>query len=219
MENNQNNDNYNGQGYYNQQPQDRYDQQYYQPAPNGYPPQNNNQNNGAVPLWVKILIPSVAVICLIVITLVVTGVISPKPSNTPVQANEVVTETTTQAQTETQATQPAPPETSIVYVPIETTTVSIVYVPVPSGYTTGKYQVTGVGSDVLFVRTGPGDGYSKVPYSKLNQDAKNQIYRLRGLKNANGLVNGVVCDVYEVSGDWGRIPSGWIYLGLCTKIG
>lgn len=217
MNENQYPNNYNGQGYYNQQPQGGYNNQYYQPAPGGYPPpQNNNQNNGGgVPMWVKILMPAVVAVCLTIVILVLTGVIGPKVSNDPVPAESQTSES--QQSTAAPVQQPA---TTIVYVPVQPSEPSTVYVPVQSGYyAPGRYKVTGVGNNVLYIRTGPGQGYSTVSYAYFHQNAKDQIYKLRGLTNANGLVNGVVCDVTQVSGDWGRIPSGWINLRYCTKIG
>lgn len=37
-------------------------------------------------------------------------------------------------------------------------------------------------------------------------------------KPANGLVKGCTCTVSQVSGHWGKIPSGWICLDYCKKI-
>lgn len=31
-------------------------------------------------------------------------------------------------------------------------------------------------------------------------------------------VNGVLCDVSQVSENWGKIPSGWICLDYCKKV-
>ncbi len=34
---------------------------------------------------------------------------------------------------------------------------------------------------------------------------------------ANGYVKGMVCDVSEVHGNWGKTPSGFICLDYCEK--
>ena len=83
-----------------------------------------------------------------------------------------------------------------------------------SSYTTGRYEVT---ATVLNVRTGPGTNYSYKKYSQLTSNAQKQVLQKCGYK-ANGLVKGVQCDVTEVNGNWGKIPSGWICLDYCKKI-
>ena len=83
-----------------------------------------------------------------------------------------------------------------------------------SKYTTGRYEVT---CDVLTVRTGPSTDYDWLRYSQLTTNAQKQVYEKSGSK-PNGLVNGVQCDVSEVSSNWGEIPSGWICLDYCKKI-
>lgn len=82
-------------------------------------------------------------------------------------------------------------------------------------YTTGRYEVT---TTVLNVRTGPGTNYSWKRYYELTSNAQSQILRECGYR-PNGLCEGVECDVSEVSGNWGKIPSGWICLDYCKKIG
>ena len=72
-----------------------------------------------------------------------------------------------------------------------------------SEYTTGRYEVT---CDVLTVRKGPGTNYDWLRYSQLTSNAQKQIYEKSGNK-PNGLVKGVQCDVSQVSGNWGKIPS------------
>ena len=81
-------------------------------------------------------------------------------------------------------------------------------------YTTGRYKVT---TDVLTVRTGPGTNYDWLRYSQLTSNAQKQVYDKVGYK-PNGLVKGVQCDVLEVDGNWGKIPSGWICLDYCRKL-
>ena len=81
-------------------------------------------------------------------------------------------------------------------------------------YTTGRYEVT---CDVLTVRTGPGTDYDWLRYSQLTANAQKQVYEKNESK-PNGLVNGVQCDVSEIAGNWGKIPSGWICLDYCKKI-
>lgn len=72
-----------------------------------------------------------------------------------------------------------------------------------SEYTTGRYEVT---CDVLTVRKGPETNYDWLRYSQLTSNAQKQIYEKSGNK-PNGLVKGVQCDVSQVSGNWGKIPS------------
>lgn len=80
-------------------------------------------------------------------------------------------------------------------------------------YTRGRYEVT---CNVLTVRTGPGTDYDWLRYSQLTTNAQKQIYEKSGSK-PNGLVKGVQCDVSEINGNWGKIPSGWICLDYCKK--
>lgn len=84
-----------------------------------------------------------------------------------------------------------------------------------SKYSTGRYEVN---CDVLTVRKGPGTNYDWLRYSQLTSNAQKQIYEKSGSK-PNGLCKGVQCDVSQVSGNWGKIPSGWICLDYCKKIG
>ena len=81
-------------------------------------------------------------------------------------------------------------------------------------YTTGRYEVT---ANVLTVRSGPGTNYSWKRYSQLTSNAQSQVLRKCGYR-PNGIVYGVQCDVIEISGKWGKIPSGWICLDYCKKI-
>lgn len=83
-----------------------------------------------------------------------------------------------------------------------------------SSYTTGRYEVI---CDVLTVRTGPGTNYDWKKYSELTANAQKQVKQKCGYE-ANGLVDGVQCDVSQINGNWGKIPSGWICLDFCKKI-
>lgn len=83
-----------------------------------------------------------------------------------------------------------------------------------SKYTTGKYEVT---ADILTVRKEPSTSADWLKYSQLSNNAQKQIYNICGYK-PNGLCKGVQCDVSQISGDWGKIPSGWICLDYCKKI-
>ena len=74
----------------------------------------------------------------------------------------------------------------------------------------------GVDCDVLTVRTGPGTNYDWKKFNQLTSNAQAQIKGLVGYK-ANGLVRNCICDVSEVKGEWGKIPSGWICLKYCKK--
>lgn len=83
-----------------------------------------------------------------------------------------------------------------------------------SSYKTGRYEVT---ATVLNVRKGPGINYDYLTFSELTSNAQKQVKQKCGYE-ANGLVKGVQCDVSEVSGNWGKIPSGWICLDYCKKL-
>lgn len=83
-----------------------------------------------------------------------------------------------------------------------------------STYTTGHYIVT---TKVLTVRSGPGTNYDWLKYSQLTANAQKQIKEKCGYE-PNGLYKGVECDVSQVSGNWGKIPSGWICLDYCEKV-
>lgn len=83
-----------------------------------------------------------------------------------------------------------------------------------SNYTKGKYKVD---CSVLTVRTGPGTSYSWKRFDQLTANAQSQVAR-NGGAGVNGLVKGVECDVTEVNGNWGRIPSGWICLDYCKEV-
>ena len=80
-------------------------------------------------------------------------------------------------------------------------------------YTTGRYIVN---TEVLTVRKGPGTNYDWLRYSELTSNAQSQVYSKCGYK-PNGLCAGVICDVSEIKGKWGKIPSGWICLDYCKK--
>ena len=65
----------------------------------------------------------------------------------------------------------------------------------------GTYKVT---ASALFVRTGAGTGYAKVPYSRLTANAKAHAYGNGCLKRSTRVT------VLQTSGNWARIPSGWV---------
>lgn len=82
-----------------------------------------------------------------------------------------------------------------------------------TGYTTGNYKVT---ASLLHVRSGAGTNYSIKNYRQLTLNARSQN-RSKGNYYANGLLRGVNVTVSQVSGNWGKIPSGWICLDYCRK--
>lgn len=84
-----------------------------------------------------------------------------------------------------------------------------------SGYKTGLYQVT---ADLLRVRKGASTSYAYLKFSQLTPNAQSQVKKLNGGKGADGIVKGVQCTVSKVSGNWGKIPSGWVCLDWCKKI-
>lgn len=82
------------------------------------------------------------------------------------------------------------------------------------GYTPGTYRVT---VPVLTVRTGPGTDNDWLQFRQLSENAREQIQE-KNRACPNGYVDGMVCDVFEVKGKWGKTPSGWICLEYCEKI-
>lgn len=84
-------------------------------------------------------------------------------------------------------------------------------------YTKGKYIVN---TNVLRVRKDPFISNNNwLKFAELTENAQKQIKEI--IKDGNipdGLVNGVICDVSEISGEWGKIPSGWICLKYCKKL-
>ena len=82
-----------------------------------------------------------------------------------------------------------------------------------TGYTTGSYTVT---ASLLHVRSGAGTNYAIKNYRQLTSNARSQN-RSKGNYYANGLLRGVNVTVSQVSGNWGRIPSGWICLDYCKR--
>lgn len=72
----------------------------------------------------------------------------------------------------------------------------------------GTYRVT---ASALHVRYGAGTGYSKVPYRNLTANAKAHAY-------SNGcLKNGTRVTVLQTSGNWARIPSGWVCMDYLAR--
>lgn len=72
-----------------------------------------------------------------------------------------------------------------------------------SSYTAGRYEVT---ATVLTVREGAGTNYDWKKFGELTANAQKQIKEKCGYE-PNGLCKGVQCDVSEVKGNWGKIPS------------
>lgn len=80
-------------------------------------------------------------------------------------------------------------------------------------YKPGTYKVT---AEVLTVREGPGTSYDWIPYRDLSSNARAQIKQSVS-DCPNGYVAGMVCDVSEVKGNWGKTPSGWVCLDYCKE--
>lgn len=93
--------------------------------------------------------------------------------------------------------------------------VSVEKVEVSSKYTVGRYEVT---ADLLNVREGASTDFAKKKHSQLTKNAQEQVLKLAKYE-ANGYVEGVVCDVSKVKENWGKTSSGWICLDYCKKIG
>ena len=92
---------------------------------------------------------------------------------------------------------------------------NFVELPKETAYTVGNYKVDK--ASVLRVRKGPGTNFDIVRHEDLTANARKKILELAGYK-ADGYVNGLEFTVYEVKGNWGRTPSGWVCLDYCTKI-
>lgn len=81
-------------------------------------------------------------------------------------------------------------------------------------YEIGRYKVN---TDILTVRRTPEIlDHNWLKYSELTQNAQEQVAKLNPSK-PNGLVRGVICDISEIKGVWGKCPSGWISLEYCIK--
>ena len=81
-------------------------------------------------------------------------------------------------------------------------------------YAPGRYMVD---CDVLTVRSSPEiKSNNWLKYNQLTKNAQEQVAKLNKNK-PNGLVKGVVCDISQVKGEWGKCPSGWISLKYCKK--
>lgn len=87
--------------------------------------------------------------------------------------------------------------------------------PDENKFDVGRYEVKV--DTWLNVREKPTIESKAKTYNELTVNARNQNGSL-GNCECNGLLNGVICDVFEVSGDWGKIPSGWINLNYCNRI-
>lgn len=83
-----------------------------------------------------------------------------------------------------------------------------------SKYSTGDYEVT---TSLLRVRKGAGTKYSKKKFRDFTVGARNQIIEIAG-RPMDGYVKGVQFTALEVSGNWGKTPSGWVHLGYCKKL-
>lgn len=82
----------------------------------------------------------------------------------------------------------------------------------PSATTSSGTTYTTTAS-ALCVRKGPGTGYGKVTYGGLTANAKSHAF-------SNGcLKQGTRVTVLETSGNWARIPSGWICADYLAKAG
>lgn len=79
-----------------------------------------------------------------------------------------------------------------------------------SGKATGTYEVRV--DSALIVRTGPGTNYARKSKSQLTADGQKH-------SNANGgLLNGTRVTVSKWSGNWAKIPSGWVSGDYLVKV-
>lgn len=86
-------------------------------------------------------------------------------------------------------------------------------IPETTTYKTGSYMVF---SDVN-VRQGPGTNYNLKYYSQFTVNARYQVKKIAG-KQVNYFPAGVKVTINQISGDWGKCPSGWINLKHCKKV-
>ena len=86
-------------------------------------------------------------------------------------------------------------------------------IPETVTYKTGSYMVI---SDVN-VRQGPGTNYNLKYYSQFTVNARYQVKKIAG-KQVNYFPAGVKVTINQVSGDWGKCPSGWINLKHCKRV-
>lgn len=83
----------------------------------------------------------------------------------------------------------------------------------------GRYTCAVGEGKVLRVRKGAGVSYDFCAFDELTEYAQAEVLFFNDDKPADGFVDGVVFDVLEVSGTWGRMPSGWTSLLFCTQGG
>lgn len=75
-------------------------------------------------------------------------------------------------------------------------------------YPTGRYYVN---CDALIVREKPTTDSRRIPYDELTKNAKEHAL-------SNGcLTYGTAMDVSSVTGNWGKIPSGYVCLDYCRR--
>lgn len=82
-------------------------------------------------------------------------------------------------------------------------------------FTTGNYKVD---TELLNVRKGAGTIYAKVKFKNMTADAQKKIKALNNGKPVDGYKKGLTFTVFQVKGDWGKTPSGWVNLKYCKKI-
>ena len=79
-------------------------------------------------------------------------------------------------------------------------------------YTTGTYITT----NNVNVRKGAGTKYDRVMYNDMTANAKKQVKKLAG-KAVSYFPKGMTLTISQVSGNWGKCPSGWICLEYAKK--
>ena len=87
-----------------------------------------------------------------------------------------------------------------------------------TGYTAGDYKVVKVTkAGVLRIRKGAGKMYAAKKFAQLTEDAQKKILKASG-KKMDGYVKGMEFTATQIKGNWGKTPSGWIYLKYCERI-
>lgn len=83
-----------------------------------------------------------------------------------------------------------------------------------NGYELGLYEVK---SDVN-VRKGSGTSFDRILYNNFTSSAKQQINRLYPNFKPDYFPSGLRVTISEVSGEWGRCPTGWVCLKYLAKV-
>lgn len=82
-----------------------------------------------------------------------------------------------------------------------------------SEYKSGNFRI----KSAVNVRKGPGTNFDRVLYANFTANAKAQVKAL-DKSCPNELPAGVKVTISQISGAWGKCPSGWISLKYCERV-